>query len=282
MGIHLPCIDYPISRGRTLSKWVGKGESRSLPETIKKTSRSGGVFCLPLNRPEYISLISHRLLNARPDLIPLLVHWIEWKIAFKNSVISNYSPSRVKKLSRVNGSYNTIDKRVKLFIKEGLARIENGNLILTSKVDLTSQNSCETKEKYQFVKLNPNQNLKDQLYAVLVNTKINQARHKIAISQFKGKPNSSALKLVKSKTGAIPLRMSVKKLGEFFKTSQSSAFRIIQRLCMSGLLQKIKRKIECLGRLPKSDFKAMTEYGFIFVHKGLVFLSPSNAYTQLQ
>ncbi len=185
----------------------------------------------------------------------------------------------MKSLGRVSGCHNTINKRVKAFIKEGLARMEGDNLILTSKKDLTNQNSCETKDNFQFIKLNPNENLKDQLYAVIVNTKMNQARHKIAISQFKGKPNRSALKIIKGKTGAIPLRISAKKLGEIFRTSQSSAFRIIQRLCKGGFLQKLSRKIECLGRMSKSEFMAMREHGYIFVHKGLVFLSPANAYT---
>lgn len=132
-----------------------------------------------------IQTISVRFLKNNKHLLNYVCKFIVYKYAF-HSIIYNYSASKAFKLNRVIWSEDTIRSHVKLFLKHGWCKIENGHLVFLSKKELNETVklvSCTEKVKddycNHYYKINCDLNYKEirkHLYNALLTRKLRQMK----------------------------------------------------------------------------------------------------------
>lgn len=231
-----------------------------------------------------ISVVPHKFLNENRHLVPLLAKWAEWKAAYANSVLYNYSASKVEREKRVKGCRNTINNTVAAFIENGLAhKNANGHLILTGKQSLAQPEISD--KRIAYTHLDPTQDIKPQLHYEIFKRKFKQITYtrnsqkennSRPITNRRGQNSYSSLKKY---NGESEVQISNKGLGRILGTSTSSAVRSIKRVASMGLITRETGKLTFVRQVHYVVTEKFDSKTGQFIWKGRLFYFPVTKYS---
>jgi len=222
----------------------------------------------------------------------LLERFAEFKLGYINSVIYDYKPSKVLKQGKTSlKSVGVIEYTVNKFIELKWAKIENGDLVLTSAKELRAIYSCSHKLKRISIEVEPNKTRTVfQTIALSILQRKRDYVHNVnntlrKLSKYDKKFIHSCHRF-RMFSGVI-CTLSYGYVSKATKVASTSCKRVIKRLERSGMLRTNREKRVCIGKMSISSFNAIKSLNYyldkykvanLYLHKGYLFYTPNNAY----
>lgn len=222
----------------------------------------------------------------------LLERFSEFKLAYVNSIISDYKPSKVLKRGRVSiKSVNVIQWTVNEFIKRGWAEFVGNDLVLSSKKKLKQQYKCGKKLARMSVEVKPHES-RHEYQSIGLKLMQNRCDYKFshdeALSKISKASKDMALRSHKFRRFCgFVCELSYGYVSKATSVPSSTCRRAIKLMERKGIIKALRARRECLGKITQKGFEAIKEQGFyklgyntknLFYHKGFMFYVPNNAY----